>query len=76
MSTRPSWVKDFSEVANRPEFKKDFWDWFDDLDISSKRAFWNYKLDTSELYFFNKAYNNNNNNKKGMTDYGRRINST
>jgi hypothetical protein len=39
------------------EFKKDFWEWFDDLPKEEKEKFWYYSDDASEMYFLNMVWN-------------------
>ena len=38
------------------QFKKDFWPWFDALPLRRKRAFWYYKDDMSECFYFHAVY--------------------
>jgi len=45
---------------NYPEFKKQFWEWFDTLSISEKTKFWYYGMDMAELNFYNRVYSKRN----------------
>lgn len=37
-------------------FKKEFWEWFDELPIDMKKKFWYYKEDMSETNFYFSVY--------------------
>ena len=39
-----------------PEFKKEFWEWFDSLPKQKRKEFQEYPADMAELYFWNKIY--------------------
>jgi hypothetical protein len=44
-------------IFDNPDFKKAFWHWFDHvLSEQERNAFYEYKMDTAELYFYNKVY--------------------
>ena len=43
-------------VLDTPEFKKEFWEWFDSLPKQERRKFQEYPADMAELYFYNKIY--------------------
>jgi hypothetical protein len=45
-----------ASVFDTPEFKREFWLWFDALPTSEKRKFQNFPADMAELYFYNKIY--------------------
>jgi hypothetical protein len=50
------------EVFKTKEFKKAFWDWFDNvLTESERKAFYDYPMDMSELFFYNKIYSKSKN---------------
>jgi len=36
------------------QYKKEFWEWFDSLDVSTKKRFWYYPGNAAFLYFCNK----------------------
>lgn len=40
-------------------FKRAFWDWFDNLPKSERQKFNYYQNDMAELFFFNKVYRYN-----------------
>lgn len=45
------------EIFKDPKFKKAFWYWFDNiLTEDERKAFYNYPMDTAELYFFNQVF--------------------
>ena len=54
-STHRSIAMDAS-VFDTPEFKREFWLWFDALPTAEKRKFQNFPADMAELYFYNKIY--------------------
>ena len=35
-----------------PEFKKEFWEWFDQLPQKKKEMFWKYKEDMAECFYY------------------------
>lgn len=35
-----------------PQFKKEFWKWFDNLPTEKKKVFWRYKEDMAETNFY------------------------
>jgi hypothetical protein len=37
---------------NYKQFKAEFWEWFDSLPLSKKKAFWNYRDDAAEMNFY------------------------
>lgn len=39
-------------------FRRLFWDWYDSLNTSEKEKFFNYPVDISEVFFYNKVYKN------------------
>jgi hypothetical protein len=39
-----------------PEFKNEFWKWFDALPKIEKQRFWDFAHDFACLYFYNKFY--------------------
>ena len=43
-------------VMDKPEFKKQFWEWFDDLPKKEKTKFNEYKSDMATMYFYNKIW--------------------
>lgn len=45
------------------EFKKAFWDWFDNLSNSEKKRFQTYPTDMATLYFYNKFWRRKKNSK-------------
>jgi hypothetical protein len=44
------------KVMDTPEFKKQFWDWFDNLPKEEKTKFNEYKSDMATMYFYNKIW--------------------
>jgi len=48
------------------QYKIEFWNWFDSLDITIKKKFWYYSGDAAFLYFYNKIVS------KGLID-GKRM---
>jgi len=45
-------------------FKKEFWEWFDELPIEMKKKFWYYKEDMSETNFYFSVYTKKSGNTK------------
>jgi hypothetical protein len=41
---------------NNAEFKAAFWNWFDNISEKEKKKFWNFSVDMSMIYFYNKIY--------------------
>ena len=41
---------------DKPEFKKEFWEWFDSLPKEERLKFKEYPADMAEIYFYNKIY--------------------
>lgn len=41
---------------NYPEFKQEFWKWFDSLPQKKKEMFWRYKDDMAETNFYFTVY--------------------
>lgn len=39
-----------------PQFKKEFWEWFDRLPVEQRKKFMYYPADMAELNFFNTVY--------------------
>jgi len=46
-----------------PQFKKEFWKWFDSLPFEKKKVFWRYKDDMAETNFYFTIYS-----KKQLTN--------
>lgn len=44
------------EIFDSPEFKKEFWDWFDNIPREERRKFQEYPADMAELNFYNRVY--------------------
>lgn len=42
-----------------PEFKKEFWEWFDRLPSQKKETFWRYKDDMAETNFYFTVWSKN-----------------
>ena len=38
------------------KFRVAFWNWFDNIPRAEKRKFWNYPVDMSFIYYYNKYY--------------------
>lgn len=45
---------------NYQEFKKEFWEWFDQLPEAKKKAFWGYRDDMAETNFYFTVYSKKN----------------
>lgn len=45
-----------TEIFNNEDFKKAFWQWFDNLPKQEREKFKNYQADMAELYFYNKIW--------------------
>lgn len=43
-----------------PEFKKEFWEWFDNLPPEKKNVFWRYKEDMAETNYYFSVYSRKN----------------
>jgi len=43
-------------IFDDPEFKQEFWRWFDSISSKEKQKFHDYPADMAELYFYNKIY--------------------
>jgi len=43
-------------IETDKEFKKAFWNWFDNLSLIDKQRFWNFPHDFACLYYYNKIY--------------------
>lgn len=39
-----------------PQFKLEFWIWFDLLPLAEKKRFWYYQQDAAEVFFYNKVW--------------------
>ena len=44
------------DIFDTPEFKKAFWEWFDNLPTKEREKFQNYPADMAELNFYNRFY--------------------
>jgi len=44
------------DVFDKPEFKKQFWNWFDNISSAERKKFKEYPSDMAELFFYNKYY--------------------
>lgn len=42
--------------SDYPKFKEEFWEWFDNLPISTKEKFWKYRDDMAETNFYFSIY--------------------
>lgn len=49
------------DVFDTPEFKKEFWEWFDSISKTERAKFQNYPADMAELNFYNRVYRHKNN---------------
>lgn len=47
---------DVMDIFDTPEFKKAFWEWFDNLPTKEREKFQNYPADMAELNFYNRFY--------------------
>lgn len=45
-----------SRVFDDPEFKKEFWVWYDNLPVAVRHKFMYYSSDMSELNFYNTVW--------------------
>ena len=51
-----NYMYDMEDTMKTPEFKKEFWIWFDSLSSKEREKFNTYKADMAEINFYNTQY--------------------
>lgn len=64
------------EKIEDKQFKKEFWEWFDNIPEEERKKFQFFKVDMAEIFFYNKIYkhrvsknNESSNSSKNILEY-------